>query len=354
MEITVKQSNQLKALAVLFMLLVHLFNTLDYEGLFTPLLYFGDKPSVYYFSLFGDTAIPLFSFVAGYGLYYKYTSRPEGYKRDYLNRLKKLYINYWIILLVFVVIIGKFLLHKDDFVGPWSQVLANATGLVNTYNGAWWFLLIYILLVLTSPFTFRLVQKVNPLLLLGGTVIFYLFAFYFRVYRPHIFQQPVVHWLYTQLVLYGCAFLPFIVGAMALHYKWNTWLSLHYGKYLQKPLIALAGISLMVLIRALIPNYIITPFVGIPFIFFFVQGRWPNWIYRFCDWLSPHSTNIWLLHMFYYALYFKDFIYGFKYPPVIFAVLLLCSVASSYVINAIIGLWSSPKKNNQLKGATVR
>jgi len=80
------------------MLFLHLFNTLDYQNLFQPL--------VYYLSLFGDACVPIFAFVSGYGLYYKYSKSTATYSKDNVVRLKKLYLNYWIIILLFPVALG--------------------------------------------------------------------------------------------------------------------------------------------------------------------------------------------------------------------------------------------------------
>lgn len=348
MEISVRQSNQLKAIAILFMLMLHLFNTLNYQNLFTPLAFAGEKPLIYYVSLFGDSCVPMFCFVSGYGLFYKYTKKPETYLRDNMTRLKKIYINYWVILLLFVVGLGLFL-GKADFVGPWTRVLFNATGIINSYNGAWWFLFIYILLVLTSPLSFRWVSKSNPYIILAVCTILYAIAFYFRVYRTSTSGYAIVSWLHNEAALFGTSFLPFITGAVSLSMKWQTNLTLKLQQVKYKSLLCVAGIIALVVLHAVIPNFIIAPFLAIPFIFLFLQVRWPEWINSVLDFLAPHATNMWLVHMFFYKLYFEQFVYSFKYVPVIFLVLVLCSVASSYVINAIISLLEPRGKKQALK-----
>lgn len=340
MEITVKQSNQLKAVAILFMLFLHLFNTLNFQGLFTPLVFIGEKPLVYYLSLFGDTCVPVFCFVSGYGLYYKYTKKPETYLKDNMARLKKIYLNYWVILLLFVVGLGL-ALGQTEFVGSWTRVLFNASGIINSYNGAWWFLLIYILLVLTSPLSFRWVSRSNPYLILGVSTVLYIIAFYFRVYRPSTSEYATVQWLHNEASLFGTSFLPFITGAVSLSMKWQTNLTVKLQHIKYRSLLCIVGIIGLVVLHAIVPNFIIAPFLAIPFIFLFLQVKWQGWVNSLLDFMAPHATNMWLVHMFFYKLYFEQFIYSFKYIPVIFFVLVLCSVASSYIINAIIRLLES-------------
>ena len=47
MELTKKQVSITKGVAILFMLLLHLFCTKDYQGLFTPLIMIKGVPLVY-------------------------------------------------------------------------------------------------------------------------------------------------------------------------------------------------------------------------------------------------------------------------------------------------------------------
>ena len=62
MELTQTQTNNSKGIAILMMLCLHLFNTLNYQGLFVPLIFIGDKPLVYYISLFCDCCVPIYCF----------------------------------------------------------------------------------------------------------------------------------------------------------------------------------------------------------------------------------------------------------------------------------------------------
>ena len=80
MQISIQKSNQLKSIAILMMLCLHLFNT-DYKGLFQPLIFIGDQPLSYYISLFSDACVPIFAFVSGYGLYYSYVNKKDLYAK---------------------------------------------------------------------------------------------------------------------------------------------------------------------------------------------------------------------------------------------------------------------------------
>lgn len=145
MTISIQKTNQLKSIAILMMLCLHLFNR-DYQGWFKPLIFIVDTPLSFYISLFSDACVPIFAFVSGYGLYYSYMNNHDAYTKKNRDWVKKLYVRYWIILLLFVVILGN-VLAKDGYPGSWQTFLLNFTGLQPSYNGAWWFFAIYIVFV---------------------------------------------------------------------------------------------------------------------------------------------------------------------------------------------------------------
>ena len=81
MELTKKQVSITKGVAILFMLLLHLFCTKDYQGLFTPLIIIKGVPLVYYLALFGDCCVAIYCFCSGYGLMCTYKNNPDEYNK---------------------------------------------------------------------------------------------------------------------------------------------------------------------------------------------------------------------------------------------------------------------------------
>ena len=332
--ITVQQSNHLKSIAVLMMLYLHLFNTLDYQGLFEPLIYIGSKPFVYYMSLFCDACVPIFAFVSGYGLYFKYQQNQSTYWKDNLSRLKKLYLNYWIILLIFPVGLGLFL-NKEGYPGDLFTLVGNVSGLVTSYNGAWWFFTIYVLFVLTSSFWFRLLDKINVYLYWFGLLFLYLVCFYYRVYDPADHNNVALNWTETQLVLYGCTLFQFMLGAFTLRFSLTEKTKKVLSIIKNKSFLFVLGTVLLVGMHAAIPNFIVAPFTSFIFIFLFLQLKLNKPSGKLLDFFSPHATNLWLIHMFFYMVFFSKFIYSFNYIVLIFLVLLFCCIFSSLIVNKI-------------------
>ena len=69
MELSKKQTEITKGVAILFMLLLHLFCTKQYSGLFTPIIKIGNVPLIYYLALFGDMCVAMYCFCSGAGTY---------------------------------------------------------------------------------------------------------------------------------------------------------------------------------------------------------------------------------------------------------------------------------------------
>lgn len=337
MDITVKQSSHLKSIAILMMLFLHLFNTLDYEGLFTPLIYVGEKPLVFYISLFSDACVPIFAFVSGFGLYYKYKQDKGEYSlKKNLKRIFSLYKTYWIILAIFVLGLGT-LLQVEGYPGSISKFLLAFSGITaSSYNGAAWFLTIYVFFVIFSKPIFEIIEKI-PKISFVGALLLYLVAFYFRIYQSQIFDNAVLHWLHTNLALFGTTLFQFLLGVYSLKYSWKE----RFSKFLEftsfKNMVAIIGIVFLIVVHAYIPNYIIAPITGLGFILFFTQMNLPRFLNSALDFLTPHATNMWLTHMFFYLIFFKDFIYSPKYVIPVFVLLVICCVVTSYVINFILG-----------------
>lgn len=330
---TLTQSKHLQVIAILMMLCLHLFNR-DYHGLFQPLIFIGNQPLSYYISLFSDACVPIFAFVSGYGLYYKYqqiNKSTNQYLTDNLQRLKKLYLNYWVVLFIFAIGLG-WLLGKDGYPGNLWRFLENFSGLQGSYNGAWWYFTTYVFFILTSSFWFRLLDKLNPYLLFAVLLVAYFVGFYFRIYKTNIFSQSILQYFHRQTALYFCTLFQFMLGAFVLKYNWNSKVDFLFQKIHYKNTLVVAMMIGLVIVHAVFPNLIFAPFTALAFIFLFIQLKIPKFLDKALSFLAPHSTNMWLIHMFFYMIYFPEFVYSFKYPILIFLVLVTMCVVSSFVV----------------------
>ncbi len=70
-ELTKDDSKILKGIAILFMLGLLLYNRLDINGYYTPLVYVKGYPIIYYISFLFDSCVPIYCFVVDMQLIYK-------------------------------------------------------------------------------------------------------------------------------------------------------------------------------------------------------------------------------------------------------------------------------------------
>ncbi|WP_238458016.1 acyltransferase family protein [Alkalihalobacterium alkalinitrilicum] len=171
MELSRSDSKMLKGVAILLMVLLHLFTRKDVNGLYETYPMINEVPLVYYIGLFGDACRPIYLFLTGYAFFIFINKNKGSVLNKNVSRIFKLLINYWIVLFLFVsigFIVGK----GDSFPGSLSKFSLDFFVITNSYNGAWWFLQIYIIIVLLSPLLIKVVNKYSwtILLLFSGAI----------------------------------------------------------------------------------------------------------------------------------------------------------------------------------------
>lgn len=333
MELTKKQIKMTKGISILFMLLLHLFCTKAYEGLYTPLIFIGEIPLVYYLALFGDCCVAIYCFCSGYGLLISYKNNKENYIKNNLIRVFKLYINFWIILFIFVVILGPVMGRAESYPGDFKKFILTFTALDPAYNGAWWFFTTYIILVLLSPIINKIVVKYNTILVIAISFIFYVIAYVQRIKGVIVLDSNILNWFIRQIALFGTSQLPFIIGSVFADKKVYSKLDNICNKIRYKNILGILIIMLMIVAHGIVQTLFVAVFTGIVFICVFNLMNKPKWINRLFNYLGNHSTNIWLIHMFFYMIYFKNLVYSAKYSFLIFPWLVILCLASSYVVN---------------------
>lgn len=267
--------------------------------------------------IFCKLCVAVFVFVSGYGLATKYK---DGLplKNYYLNRFKKLYLNYWFIWLIFVPI-GVFVFHRtfSDVYGTHVALKAvlDFLGLLNLsgqlgYNPTWWFYSCIIVLYLIFPWLNKQFDK-SPYLILTISIFSVFVAF-----LP--FVQPCSHYVLT-----------FIAG-MLLARKSEI-----FGQIGAKE--ALASLALLFLMRNFSSNlsFIVDTLICVGLAILLYRIKLPKWLDAVLENLGKHSMNIFLFHTFIFLYWFKDWIYITRNPLLIFLSLLLSCWLISVVIEFI-------------------
>ena len=322
-------TSTLKGVAILFMVFAHLFNRMEFCNLSFPLLYIKDEPLIHYM-IFAMNPVDFFMVLSGYGLYYTFS---QGRKNNF-KRILKLYIHYWITLIIFVSI-GFFVVGSDKYPGSFLDIIYNSIGWKNSYNHETWFLLPYALLTLSSTRIFIVCDKLNPTkIFLLSFFIYILVRLSSRYSSSLIESYQIFKWVDSYLTLQ----FPFILG-MLLCKCWNysafkKRLSFKFNK---NYVLVFALIILFIGIILVRYKYqsIFYPFYTVVFIMCFSLLDRFSWVDKILMELGKRSTSIWFIHTYFCYYLFQDFIYSFKYPIIIFAVLMIISWICAIVIDKL-------------------
>ena len=156
MKLTKRDTKMMQGLSVLAMVWLHLFDRWDYEGLYTPILFFKGIPLSFFIGQLSDFCVMGFAFCSGYAHMTMFGE--SGYYKRRLKGLLSLYCNLWLVIAVFSLV--SFFAGKGERMpGSPALLLRNMAGVGPLYCGAWWYVCTYALLVVTSPVLLRLMQN---------------------------------------------------------------------------------------------------------------------------------------------------------------------------------------------------
>ena len=129
-----EETLQLKGVAILMMLWLHLFSNLELVELCNNTFSFvNGKPFIYALTRIASCCVHIYIFLGGYGLATTYQKIPF-YKMNNGRRALSLMINFWIVFSIFIPIGCYF--NPSLFIGSISTLLLNISGIIYTYNGA--------------------------------------------------------------------------------------------------------------------------------------------------------------------------------------------------------------------------
>ncbi len=335
-----KEANMTRGLAILSMLILHLFCGKGVDVYGTPLLWITETtPLVYYFGFFAEICVPLYSMCAGYARRISGGYGSCNYKGN-LKRIWRLLVNYWIVLVLFSVLGLIF--------NPTGNI-PNSTGdfiksifLLHSYNGAWWFLNTYIILLLIpDKILMYPVKKVKPVLGLIGCIflnLLYYLACKFGVLPETLFSNQVLAFIWKEIYNLLHVIPYFYAGAFMCDIKIIDKASNIMQRFIkpkhQKPVLLVAFICLFVVVSLLEKAATIFVTAILVFLLFnlWQKGKIATEIFMF---LGKHSTNVWLVHMFFYSRTYGGLAIKARYPILMLVALLALSVISSYVIMSI-------------------
>lgn len=160
-----------KGIAIVLMLMHHLWTFPDRiaGGGLKYLFTIFDQSSIVYLGSFGKICVSLFFFIGGYGTYLGYV----GKEYDLVGKLKKLYISYWKVFVIFIPIAFLLCSNQPAYCENsaiwsrfssflWQECWGNFVGMNTSYNGEWWFLSSYVFALISFPLLRAVIEK-HPL-----------------------------------------------------------------------------------------------------------------------------------------------------------------------------------------------
>lgn len=334
MELTKKDTQMAKGMAVLGMVMLHLFCRVE-DLPYTPLIWFGEIPLIYYLGLFGDLCVPVFCFCSGYAHYLMADARKETYARRIPGKILRFLCNYWIVLMLFALLALLFG-TSERIPGSWLDFAGNILLVRMTYNGAWWFVTTYLILLVLSPILAAMTKRCNGLLLLAVSFVLYFIAYIFRFKYALTLPHPVLEWLWNQTILLGTSQLSYLVGMVCRKYgvigKLRTYLDTR--AVLRRSIVFLLPMAAFVG-HCVVRSTFVGPFTAAAAMAGLFLVRLPRPAEQALLVLGKHSTNIWLVHMFFYSEPFRDLVFCAEYPILILGLMLLLCFPSAMVIDLV-------------------
>lgn len=310
------------------MLLYHLFYVKQGGG-YSYLLAFRGVPLI---SRFSEICypVPLYIMLSGYGLYASYSA---SQKINWWRKAKYIYFHLWIIYLIFLPI--ACFVMPDKYPGDIWTFIQNVFSIRCSYNAEQWFLLPYLIILALARPLFSLVEKLRVVIVLFfalGVELVYLYLYKSLGLSVLHDKLGVAFQLYLTL---GFLF-PIILGVLCWKCNWQRLLPPPYIKC-QHFNVWVAYIILisMIVFRMFVPNQSLQILAVFVLLIVYPALKLGKHACLCLQFLGKHSMNIWLIHTWICYYLFKDIIYGFKWPVLIFTCTLLLSILASIVVESI-------------------
>jgi len=325
-------SNILKGVALIFLLVHHLFYIRN--GQFDDIEIFDSHYLVNMIGKACKVCVPIFVFLSGYGL----TAAAEktesiNLKQFYIRRFSKLYLNYWLIWLLFVPLgVFVFGITFDKVYGDntFGKFILDFLGLINIigeygYNPTWWFYSCITVLYALFPLIISACRhKLLVHIILWGSVAL--------VFCPWVPIQPIRFYLLTFIL--GCWFRNGLIaslmpppikklGIKTIHGQLTSWQSV----------VLITVTTLLIQMRLIMPYALVfDTAITIMIVLSYKNTRLHPYLSKSLEFCGKHSFNIFLFHTFLFYLYIPQIVYWHRNPIIIFLTLLLLCLSLSYMI----------------------
>lgn len=218
--------------------------------------------------------------------------------------------------------------------GSLTKFALNYLTIQNSYNGAWWYANTYILLVALQPLSRKFAERCPAWLVMLLTFGFYTVGYGIRFWGWGACDSMVLSWLITHIGLLGASYFPYMIGMLFCKKQVISLLRQQTAAIGRRTMqiITLIIFVCMIVAHGIVPPLFVAFITATVTIVLLCICPIPKWITDVLCYFGEHSTNIWLVHMFFYGSLFGGLAFRAKYPIPVFLLLLALSLAASYGI----------------------
>jgi hypothetical protein len=334
LQFTKKDTLIVKGMAILLMFFHHLFafpDRLNGGSSFIPLFYIGGTSIEEVVASVGNICVAIFLFLSGFGIYMKIVNSKENVISIIVKQLKKLYINYWIIFIIFVPVSFFVGIRSSNF----DELFNNLIGYSSTYDGEWWFFSVYVLAMLTYPISIKIIRRSS----ISSIVCIMLMSVGSRTILPRLagidlfldftqtfFYNEISFLLnYLPSFLMGCTFAKFnLFSKIKQLFKENN--------------LDIAIVYILILVGIIYLRYSLYDPVYYDYLFAHEYILETVHVVSFLKLdkvfavLGKHSSNMWLMHSFFCYQYFQFLVYYPKITVIIVVWLAVICISCSWLI----------------------
>ena len=336
-----------QGLAVLSMVVLHLFCRKGADVYGTPLVWLNETtPFVYWFGFFSEICVSLYSICAGYAQELiserEFSSGAIMIWKKNLHRAWKLMKNYWVVLCLFCGI-GLILDPYGTIPGSFDRFFKSIF-LLYSYNGAWWYLNTYVILMLIPMklilYPVRKMKIKTGLIFSVGMGMLWYALGRFGMIPTVSSDHSILSFILKEIVNLIGILPPFFAGAFLCKGKCiercDQWLTGHCPPSKRNTRL-LSALLLLFISFNLLGKAMFTLVVAILTFLAFNLLYKPTVLKSIFTLLGKHSTNIWLTHMFFYLCEpFTGLVQKAQYPLFMLLFMLLLCILTSYIVDFIL------------------
>lgn len=336
------ESIALKGLLVVIMFWSHMFNHSNrlWQGITWTSMgtVFGKSIEQWLIPIF-HVAVPLFFFIGGYGFYIVSKRTEKGYtSKQLFSQVKKLYVKYWIVFMIFIPLCFALSILKFDLV----ELILNFIGLSSSYCGEWWFFSTYLLILCAFWLVYKFIlnrKKVNGIVIIvcSLAVAVFGYAFKFSLDKLDIDTSNIlINEIYYLLIKQPMFVTGYVCARDSVFNTLNSKIDTR-GKKTVVGIICTLLVIVIPYITSSIPETFVYSLYTPLFTYWFciIYRHFANWFKKIWIFIGKNSTYMWLCHSLLLYKLVQNVIYAPSISILCWLVLVVLSLAVSIGLNKI-------------------